>query len=61
MAEFGEHASDWKPEYGENWGKNGLKKSPKPEKEDNTLIAERAKIVKKSEGVLDACPGVPLY
>ena len=45
MSEFGEHASDWKPEYGKDWGKNGLLKNPRREKDDNTLISERAKIV----------------
>jgi len=61
MSEFGEHASDWKSEYGDNWGKNGLRKNPRRAKDDNTLITERAKIVKKTEGVLNACPGVALY
>ena len=61
MSEFGEHASEWKPEYGENWKKSGIRKDRGVDGEDNAWNSERAKVIKKSEGVLNACPGTTLY
>ena len=62
MTSFGEHASNWKPEYGENWGKRGLKKEKDfgCDGEGNSWVAERAKVVNKPEGVLTAAPGTSL-
>ena len=41
MSEFGEHASEWKPEYGENWGKNGLLKNPRGKKEPRAKLSDK--------------------
>ena len=61
MSEFGEHASEWKPEYGENWKKNGRRVDRGADNEGNAWNSERAKVVKMSEGVLSVCPGTTLY
>jgi len=61
MSAFGEHASSWKPEYGENWGKDwGKDKKWGCDNEGNSWNSQRAKVVKKPEGVLSACPGTSL-
>jgi len=61
MSAFGEHASSWKPEYGENWGKDwGKDKKWGCDNEGNSWNSQRAKVVTKPEGVLSACPGTSL-
>lgn len=58
MTAFGEHAKDWKPEFGQNfgkgcnWGKYGG--------ENNSWKSLRAVLIKKPEGILEACPGTSL-
>jgi len=59
MSEFGEHAKDWKPEFGQNWGGCGGKNWG-ADAEGNSWNFLRAKLISKPEGVLEACPGTSL-
>lgn len=58
MAAFGEHAKDWKPEYGQKWG--GCGKNWGTDGEGNSWNTLRAKLLKYPEEVLEACPGTSL-
>ena len=69
MSQFGEHAKDFKPENGQDWGMGGMGgkggcgnwgKNWGADGEGNSWNSLRAKIVKKPEGVLEACPGTSL-
>jgi len=57
MSKFGQHAQDWKPEYGQDWCKG---KNWGADSEGNSWNSQRAKVVTKPEGVLSASPGTSL-
>ena len=45
LAEFGEHAKEWQPEYGQDWRRARRGKDFGPDGEGNSWNSQRAKII----------------